>query len=619
MSSAPEPRIRILVADDEATIRESYQNILQPKETEPTNDLQEMRARLFNKPTASTKTNQQFDLCCCSGAEEAVQAVREAIANNEPFSVIFLDMRMPPGPDGAWAATRIRELDPLVDIVIVTAYSDVDPEQISEMVPPSGSLFYIQKPFHVHEIKQLANALGRRRVAEDRIRRLAYFDDTTGLHNRVSFRERLELALKNAEKNQHSLAILYLDLDKFKRVNDTLGHAVGDIMLSEVSKRLVLAIRDSDAVATGMGEQTAAPTDSNQHLARMGGDEFSLLLSEISDAKQAAIVAKRILKALEQPVNLNGAELIVTSSIGIAVYPQDGQDADTLLRCADLAMYASKRESRNTFNYFTANMKAAALRHMDIENGLRNALERNELSIHYQPQLDANTGKVSGAEALLRWNNSELGQVSPIEFIPIAEESGLIYDIGEWVLRTSCTQVKKWRDEGMSLPQIAVNVSVKQFSHIGFVPLIKHVLEDTGLEPEVLELEITESVLMKDGDQAFLTLNQLKDLGVSLAIDDFGTGYSNLAYLKRFPIDRLKIDKAFISAENVDVEDQAIVTAIISMADSLEMAVTAEGVETKGQLEFLKSQQCNDVQGYLLSRPLSTDNASDFLQSNKED
>ncbi|MCR8921431.1 EAL domain-containing protein [Dasania sp. GY-MA-18] len=609
-----EDKIRILIADDEASIRESYKNILQPQQPEAGNDLQAMRARLFNNKTAKPK--QSFDLSFCNGAEDAVLAVRESIETGQPFSLVFLDMRMPPGPDGAWAAVRIRELDPNLDIVIVTAYSDVDPEEISAQVPPADNLFYVQKPFHVHEIRQLANALSRRRQAEDRIRQLAYFDDITGLHNRISFKERLTIALKNAARNQRSLAILYLDLDNFKRVNDTLGHAVGDIMLNEVSKRLLLAIRDTDAITSGhINKATPAASNNNKHLARMGGDEFSLLLSEIADGTHAAIVAKRVLSALEQPISLDGHELIITSSIGIAVYPNDGDDADTLLKCADLAMYASKRESRNTFNFYSAEMKVTALRHMALEKGLRNAIARNELSIHYQPQLDIRSDKVSGAEALLRWQSSELGSVSPVEFIAVAEETGLIYSIGEWVLRTACTQVKSWRDTGMYLPKIAVNVSVKQFSHVGFVALVQQVLEESGLEPEVLELEITESVLMKDGDQAFTTLNALKALGVQLAIDDFGTGYSNLAYLKRFPIDKLKIDRAFISAEQANKENQAIVTAIIAMADSLDMSVTAEGVETKGQLDFLKLQQCDDVQGFLLSRPLPVQNAGDFLLS----
>ncbi|WP_339672714.1 EAL domain-containing protein [Dasania marina] len=618
-----ETNIRILIADDEASIRESYKNILQPDDPEPSNDLQEMRARLFNNNKAA-KTKSRFDLTLCSGAEEAVQAVRTSIQTGQPFSLVFLDMRMPPGPDGAWAATRIRELDPSLDIVIVTAYSDIDPEEISAQVPPADSLFYVQKPFHVHEIRQLANALSRRRQAEDRMRQLAYFDDITGLHNRISFKNRLEIALKNAERNQRCLAILYLDLDNFKRVNDTLGHAVGDIMLNEVSKRLLLAIRDTDAITSGHAhENINKPTTSkhsnsldNKHLARMGGDEFSLLLSEIADGTHAAIVAKRVLEALEQPISLDGHELIVTSSIGIAVYPTDGKDADSLLKCADLAMYASKQESRNTFNFYTASMKSTALRHMELEEGLRSAIERNELSIHYQPQLDVSSAKVSGAEALLRWHSSELGEVSPVEFISVAEDTGLIYSIGEWVLRNACTQVKSWRDAGMRLPQVAVNVSVKQFSHVGFVPLVQQVLQETGLEPAALELEITESVLMKDGDQAFTTLNALKALGVKLAIDDFGTGYSNLAYLKRFPIDKLKIDRAFISAEHVDTEDQAIVTAIIAMAESLNMSVTAEGVETEGQLNMLKTQRCDDVQGFLLSRPLPAQCVSDFLLLN---
>ncbi|MGF1548319.1 MAG: putative bifunctional diguanylate cyclase/phosphodiesterase [Thiotrichales bacterium] len=599
--------IRVLVADDEVAIRDSYREILQPPETtQASTGLQDMRARLFGNARPAL-ARERFDLVYCSGAEEAVQAVRDARAAGRPFALAFLDMRMPPGPDGVWAAIRIRELEPRLDIVVATAYSDLDPDEIAHKVPPSGSLFYLQKPFHPHEVRQLAGALGRRRVAEDRIRQLAYFDEITGLPNRALFKERLGQALLLARRNQRHLAVLFLDLDNFKRINDTLGHSTGDLLLSEVAKRLLLNLRTSDAIAQGR------PEPDHEDLARLGGDEFTVLLAEIAQATDAAVVAQRIVEALGKPIELAGHEITVTTSIGIAVYPDDGQDVETLIKNADMAMYFAKREGRNAFQFYNESMNTAALKRMTLEKHLRRALERGEFSLHYQPQMEVKSGRISGAEALLRWNNSELGSISPAEFIPLAEETGLILPIGEWVLRTACAQAKAWHDAGVALPRVAVNVSVRQFAQAGFAKLVKEILDETGLIPATLELEITESVIMKDGDAALNTLRELKAVGVQLAIDDFGTGYSSLAYLKQFPIDRLKIDRTFVSAINVDARDRAIAAAVIAMAESMNLSVTAEGVETEGQLSFLESRHCHEAQGYLLSRPLPSTEAGAFL------
>lgn len=605
--ASTQPPIRILITDDEATIRDSYRDILQAAASTPAaGGLDEMRERLFGK-RRDAPAGERFELIFCVGAEDAVQAVHDANTEGRPFSVVFLDMRMPPGPDGVWAATRIRELDPRVDIVVVTAYSDIDPEEIARRVPPAGSLFYLQKPFHAHEIRQLAGALGRRRQAEDRIRQLAYFDDVTGLPNRALFKERLTQAVALARRNQRRLAVLFLDLDNFKRINDTLGHSIGDLLLQEAAKRLLLNVRASDAVVQGSAVDT-------EGLARFGGDEFTLVLAEISQETDAALVARRLLETLAQPVSLAGHDVTVTASIGIAVYPQDGQDVEALLKNADMAMYFAKREGRNTFQFFTEAMNAAALKRMAMESHLRRALELGELSLHYQPQIDVATGSTTGAEALLRWNCRELGAIPPAEFIPLAEETGLIVPIGEWVLRTACAQAKAWRLAGVPLPRVAVNVSVHQFAQDDFPALVARILSEVGLEPGALEIEITESVLLKDGEAALTTLRELKALGVHLAIDDFGTGYSSLAYLKQFPIDRLKIDRTFVCSVNNDPQDRAIAAAIIAMAESMNLSVTAEGVETEGQLSFLRSRHCDEAQGYLLSRPLPTQEAAEFLQ-----
>jgi diguanylate cyclase (GGDEF)-like protein len=556
------------VTDDEPAVLDAYRSILGSGPVaagDTSNALQDLRAKLFGGSSAARPAQVEFELVCTGGAEAAVDAVREALERGRPFMVIFLDMRMPPGPDGAWAASQIRILDPDADIVIATAYSDMDPREISARIAPVDKLFYVQKPFHPYEVRQLALALGRKSQAEAKIRQLAYFDGLTGLPNRVLFKTRLHQAIELARRHERQLAVLFLDLDNFKRINDTLGHSVGDQLLKAIAERLVSAVRTSDAI-------TRPPRrDKIQQFARLGGDEFTVLLAEIRKSEDAASVAKRILENLAEPLHLAGHEMLVTLSIGIAVFPQDGEDAETLLKSADMAMYFAKRTGRNSFQYFTQSMNAAALKRLTVENQLRGAIERGELSLHYQPQLDLLTGEICGMEALLRWDNGELGQVPPLEFIPVAEESGLIISIGEWVLRRACEQTKIWREAGLPVPLMAVNVSMLQFDQRDFPELVARVLRETGLEPHYLELEITETVLMKDAKNTIDILRQFKALGVKLAVDDFGTGYSSLSRLKYLPLDRLKIDRSFIRTITSEVEDQAIATAIIAMADSLNL------------------------------------------------
>ena len=602
--------IRVLAADDESSIRDSYREILHTAATAPANAaLSDMRARLFgDRKGAQAVTRESVELVCCVGAVDAVQAFAQAQADGHPFALVLLDMRMPPGPDGLWAATGIRELDPVVDLVIVTAYSDIDPEEITRRVPPAGSLFYLQKPFHAHEVRQLVTALGRRRLAEDRIRRLAYFDDITGLPNRAFFKERLSQTLETARRHAWALALLFLDLDNFKRINDTLGHSIGDLLLVEVAKRLLVSLRTSDVIAQGHANR-----DSEQ-LARLGGDEFTLMLSELATAEDAGVVAARLLEVLSKPLTLAGHEITITASIGIAVYPNDGTDVETLLKSADMAMYFAKRKGRNAFQFYTEAMNSAALKRMTMENGLRRALEQSEISLNYQPQIDIATGRISGVEALARWHSAELGEISPADFIPLAEETGLILPIGDWVLRTACAQCKAWRDEGLALPRVAVNISVRQFAQDDFAAHVAAILAETGLDAAHLELEITESLLMKDGDAALAMLHELKQLGVQLAIDDFGTGYSSLSYLKQFPIDRLKIDRVFVQGVQSDAQDRAIAMAVIALADSMDLKVTAEGVETAGQFAFLGDRCCGEAQGFYLSRPLPTAEVTSFLR-----
>ncbi|MDH3451827.1 MAG: EAL domain-containing protein, partial [Gammaproteobacteria bacterium] len=388
-----------------------------------------------------------------------------------------------------------------------------------------------------------------RQRAEEKIRQLAYSDSLTSLPNREAFKERLHQALTLARRHQRVSAILFLDLDDFKRVNDTLGHTVGDLLLQAVADRLLVSVRDSDSVAHHEADDTP------KTVARLGGDEFTILLAEIGGGEDAATVAQRILNALGEPFNLTGHEVFISPSIGITLFPQDGDDAETLLKNADSAMYAAKRSGKNLYQFFDGSINEAALKRLTLDSLLRKALEREELFLHYQPQLDLVDGQIRGVEVLLRWRNPDLGMVSPGEFIPIAEENGQIAPIGEWVLRTACAQAKRWIDDGHSLSRVAVNISVVQFVRPDFPDLIAHILQATGLEPNALELEITESLLVKDVDRAIHTLQALKEIGVQLSIDDFGTGYSSLGQLKRFPIDRLKIDQSFVRDITTDPDD----------------------------------------------------------------
>jgi diguanylate cyclase len=608
MSERNPTPIRVLIVDDEPEIRDAYRQVLSESEVNlEVTGFHELRSRLFKKNPmealrrAATRAT-SFETVFCEQATHAVSAVKESLARNEPFAVVFLDMRMPPGPDGVWAATQIRELDPAVEIVICTAYSDADPGEIGGYVPPEDKLSYLQKPFHPHEVRQMTIALGSKWRAERRIVRLAYFDTLTGLPNREQSHNRLVGALQAAKEKSGSLAVLYLDLDNFKRVNDTLGHAVGDELLCVVAERLRSSLR--------YGNDSSRPGD----IARLGGDEFMVFLPNLRSSVDAGGVAERLILALREPIQLASNSLVVTPSVGIALYPQDGADAETLLRNADLAMYFAKRRSPGTFAYFDVSMNATALHRFTIEEQLRGALERNEFSLQYQPQFDVRTGAISGVEALLRWTNSELGAVSPTEFIPVAEETGLILAIGKWALRAACQQAQQWRAEGLPVQRMAVNVSGRQFALAEYPQEVESILAETGLDPAVLELEITESVVMADEAWAEKAINQLKALGISLAIDDFGTGYSSFGRLRHFAVDRLKIDRSFVTSITETSDDRAIAAAIIAMSRSMRINVTAEGVENFPQLNFLQEQDCQDAQGFLLSRPLQADAARELLR-----
>lgn len=435
-----------------------------------------------------------------------------------------------------------------------------------------------------------------RKQNEEYIQRLAHFDLLTGLPNRALFADRINHAISMALRSNTKLAVMFIDLDHFKNINDNLGHRIGDALLIEIAMRLKSAIRDEDTVS------------------RLGGDEFIVLLPD-ADADGAAHVAEKLLETASRFCRIAQHELIVTASIGIAMYPDDGSDFEALSQCADVAMYRAKRDGRNNYRFFTTEMQTHSARTMQLESALRHALERNELSLHYQPQISLRDGSIVGVEALLRWENPMLGMVSPAEFIPIAESSGQILQIGEWVLRTAMQQMKSWMDSGVVPMTIAVNLSAVQFRHPDLPELVKQILDLVKLPPQYLELELTESVAMDDPLGAIAVMDGLHEHGIRMSIDDFGTGYSSLNHLKRFKVYKLKIDQSFVRNITDDPEDMAIVSAIISLAGSLGLQTIAEGVETEGQLKFLLERGCNEVQGFYFSKPLTVAQFEDLLRT----
>lgn len=449
-------------------------------------------------------------------------------------------------------------------------------------------------------VASLAQDVTEQKKAEQQLRYLAYFDDLTGLPNRTLFNDRLCQAMAAADRHQQLVAVMFMDLDNFKMVNDTLGHEAGNLLLQAVAARLKSSFRDGDTVA------------------RLGGDDFAVVLADLSNADDAAQVAQKILAGLKAPFSISGSELFATLSIGITLYPFDGGSIPNLLRNADSAMYHAKELGRNNFQFYSAEMTARVEKRMVLETGLRHALECGQFLLHYQPQLDISTGKIIGMEALIRWQHPEKGMVSPAEFIPVAEETGLIMPIGEWVLRTACAQAKAWQDQGLPDLVIAVNLSSRQFKQGDLSRLVRGILEETGLDPQHLELEITESLLIDGADTVILSiLQELKRMGVTLAVDDFGTGYSSLSYLKRFPIDKLKIDQSFVRGITSDPDDASLVKAIIAIARSLRLTVIAEGVETEGHLNYLRRHDCDHMQGYYFSRPLPAGEFAALVGSGK--
>jgi diguanylate cyclase (GGDEF)-like protein/PAS domain S-box-containing protein len=432
----------------------------------------------------------------------------------------------------------------------------------------------------------LAAALDHR-CTQDRLAYLAQFDTLTGLPNRTMYIERLSQTLRRTDRDKRSVGVLFVDVDRFKSVNDELGHSGGDAVLARVAGRLQSCVHPADTVA------------------RLSGDEFALLLDHVAKPEDAAMVSERVIASLAKPFRVDGHEVYVSASLGISISPADGLDPDALLKNADMAMYRAKQAGRNTYRFFLPEMNAQAAERLRIETELRGALARREFVLHYQPKASIETGLISGFEALLRWNHPQRGLVSPTEFIPILEDTGLINEVGEWVVRQVCEQIRAWRIAGLKACPVAINLSARQFNQNDLDASIARILGETGIDPNLLEFELTESILMSDSEDAVRVLDNMKRCGIRLSVDDFGTGYSSLAYLRRFPLDALKIDRAFIRHITTDSGEATIAKAIISLAHSLKLRVVAEGVETQAQLDFLREHACDEMQGYLFARPMS--------------
>lgn len=486
------------------------------------------------------------------------------------------------------------------DVSIKQVLSQRSSKHFEFVIVHEKKVFYYEvrmMPLKSQAVIALVRDITERKLSEEQIAFLAYHDSLTELPNNRLFKERLQHGITQAERHNKILAVMFLDLDRFKLINDTIGHSAGDELLKVTSNRLLEAIRKTDSVALNVG-------GAGNSVARLGGDEFTILLEDVDHLQSVVHIAERIIESVNRPMMLERQEVHISTSIGIAVYPEDGVKPDEILRHADAAMYHAKSQGRNNFQFYTESMNKSSVELLALENNLHKAIENNELVLYYQPQVSVVSGQLVGMEALIRWRHPEKGFISPGTFIPVAEETGMIMHIGAWVIREACEQGVRWLRGGHSLHKISVNLSARQLKDESLPRQIEAILKETGMPANKLGIELTESAIILDPDVALARLQKIKQLGVTLSLDDFGTGYSSLSYLKRFPIDTLKIDQAFVRDVKVDHEDAALVKAIISMAHGLGMDVIAEGVEMQEQLDFLGAHACDTIQGFLFSRPL---------------
>jgi predicted signal transduction protein with EAL and GGDEF domain len=554
-------------------------------------------------------------------AADGLEAI-EVFVKERP-DLVFLDVEMP-GMTGLEVCQRIRKMPQGESIPIMIVTGSDDRRSIDQGFE-AGATQYKTKPVNwsllgrdVQYMLRASNAFNALKRQEDRLRYLAYYDPLTSLPNRRSFNEQLNRILKRSQRHDTNAALLFIDLDHFKRINDSIGHARGDRLLVEIAKRLTMELREDDAInyfTENSAENQELDADTGTEIARLGGDEFTVVLSDVAKPGDIEIVAKRILNSLSKPISLQSHNPVVTPSIGIAMFPQDGTDPDTLVRNADTAMYVAKAEGRACYRFYDEEMNARAVEQLKMEEELRHAMRNDELELRYQPQVDTRTGSVVSMEALVRWKHPERGMVSPVEFIPVAESTGQIIELGEWVMGAVAKHCLEWDALGLNHFRVGVNISPLQFNQKNLPEWIADFLRQSGLPAERLELELTESAIMNDAETNIAKLAELKSLGLEVAVDDFGTGYSSLSYLKRFPIDTLKIDQSFVA--DLDSPDgAAIVDAILALSKTLNLRSIAEGIEDEHQLAYLVDKGCDLLQGYYFARPIYPEEVPDMLRQN---
>ncbi|HEV2227335.1 MAG TPA: EAL domain-containing protein [Steroidobacteraceae bacterium] len=598
---------RILVIDDNASIHDDYRKILAGQEA---GKMSAAEAALFGEQRPAIE-RPSFDVDSAMQGRDGVELAREALAEGRPYSVAFVDMRMPPGWDGLETIEHLWAVDPEIQVVVCSAYTDYDWLELLSRLGHSDKLIVVKKPFEPIEILQCASALSRKwanaralrqhveslelvvtdrtrglEAANRKLRHLASHDALTGLPNRLLLDDRITQTIAQSDRQSHEFAVLVIDLDRFKIINDSLGHRAGDELLREVAQRLKSAVRSVDTTA------------------RLGGDEFVILLGQPITQSEALAVARRVIQLMEPSMRLLGIDVHISPSIGVAFYPHDGRTADTLLAHADAAMYTAKERGRNNVQCYAEGMSAGTQDRVRLESELHAALHGGQFELHYQPKVDTATGRINSAEALIRWRHPGRGLLPPADFIGIADDCGLLDEIGEWVLHEACRQAKAWQEAGLPRLRVAVNLAPSQFRLTNLVDQIRRALDAAQLDPQLLEVELTESAVMSDAEESILILEAISSMGVLVSVDDFGTGYSSMSYLRRFPIDKLKIDRCFVEEMTRRSEDASIVRAIISLAHSLRLKVIAEGVETPEQLALLADLGCDQYQGFYFSPAL---------------
>ncbi|MEP7311115.1 MAG: EAL domain-containing protein [Pseudomonadota bacterium] len=601
---------RVLVIDDNVAIHQDFLKVLGSNTDDSgADDFDALEAAILGtKPRSEQPV---FEVHSAHQGEQGVQMAAAAAHSGTPFAMAFVDMRMPPGWDGLKTIEQLWKVDPNIQVVICSAHSDYEWTDVVERLNRSDKLLVLRKPFEPIEVQQCASALCQKwqnerlvrhqvdaleqdvavrtqglESANRQLRHLATHDTLTGLPNRVLLDDRLQQAIAQANRHRHTFVVMVCDFDRFKLINDSMGHRAGDEFLQNVTQRLTAIVREGDTFA------------------RLGGDEFVFVLSPPINAEEAEVVAMRAIGVLQTHVQIDGISIHTSASFGMATYPQDGETVDALLASADAAMYCAKQRGPNNLQHFAPTMGGGTQHRLKLESDLHEALARGQFELHYQPKVDTSTGAVRSAEALIRWRHPQRGLVPPAEFIPVAEDSGQIAEIGEWVLMQACRQARSWQDAGMPTMRIGVNISAAQFRQGALVNTVQRALLAAGLDAQYLELELTESAVMSNPEESVAILEELSCMGVLVSVDDFGTGYSSMSYLRRFPIDKLKIDKAFVSEMATRADDASIVQAIVSLAHSLRLKVVAEGVETTAQLDALKALGCDQYQGYHFSPAL---------------